>query len=296
MTEISYKDDFKSFKDEINKERKRLFLKRFLSNKMAITGLVVLLIMILFSMFGSLFSNYGPLEMNQVDRLQPPSSEYYFGTDTFGRDLFSRVVNGTQGSLLVGLLVTITSTVIGTIVGLYASYYRVLDHLLMRICDGLMAFPAVLLALALVAALGPKISNVIIALTIVYFPNVARIIRSSALVVREQTYIEAMRANGASSFRIIWGHIFPNTLSPLIVQATFIFAVAIIIEAMLSFLGAGIPAPFPSLGNILYEAKNVLTVGWWMTLFPGFMLIMLVLSLNLFGDGLRDILDPHKNQ
>ncbi|GAE27577.1 dipeptide transport system permease protein DppC [Halalkalibacter wakoensis JCM 9140] len=198
--------------------------------------------------------------------------------------------------MLVGFTVTLLSGVIGTIVGLYASYYRFLDHILMRICDGLMSFPSVLLAIALVAAMGPRMENVIIALSIVFFPLIARVVRSSAIVVREQTYIEALKSMGASSWRIIWLHIAPNTTSPLIIQATFIFAISLVIEAMLSFLGAGIPAPHPSLGNILYDGKNVITTAWWMTVFPGGAIIMIVLALNLFGDGLRDFLDPHSNR
>jgi peptide/nickel transport system permease protein len=164
------------------------------------------------------------------------------------------------------------------------------------VCDGLMAFPGILLSIALMAALGAKLSNVIIALSIVFTPAVARAVRSAAIVVREQTYIEAIKAQGASDFRVLWLHIAPNTLSPLIVQSTFIFADAIIVEAALSFLGAGIPAPAPSWGNILYDGKVVILKAWWMTVFPGITMVLSVLALNLFGDGLRDLLDPNTQQ
>lgn len=165
----------------------------------------------------------------------------------------------------------------------------------MRICDGLMAIPGILLAIALVAALGPMTENVIIALGIVFIPYVARIVRSATLVVREETYIEAMKAQGASATRIIWMHIAPNTLSPLVVQATFIFADAIITEAALSFLGAGVPTPDPSWGNILYDGKLVIFKAWWMTVFPGILIILTVMGLNFAGDGIRDMVDPHSS-
>src|SRR5699024_3438965 len=162
-----------------------------------------------------------------------------------------------------------------------SAYYRPLDHILMRIIDGLMAFPSILLAIAIMAVMGPNTKNVVIALTVVYAPLIARVVRSSALTIKEQTYVEALRSIGARSTRIIWGHIAPNTISPLIVQATFIFAISIINEAMLSFLGAGVPAPEPSLGNILYDGKNVITKAWWMTVFPGGAIILITLGLNI---------------
>lgn len=182
------------------------------------------------------------------------------------------------------------------VIGLYSAYNRYLDHVLMRICDGLMAFPAILLAIAIMAALGPKTVNVIAALSFVMIPTVARVIRSAALVVKEQTYIEALKSQGASGIRIIWVHIAPNTISQLIIQLTYVFAISIIIEASLSFLGVGIPAPDPSWGNIIYEGKAVIYNAWWMTVFPGMFIILAVLALNLFGDGLRDLLDPHSKK
>jgi peptide/nickel transport system permease protein len=210
--------------------------------------------------------------------------------------LMSRIIYGARVSMGVGFSVAIAASAMGVIIGLYASYYRFLDNVLMRVCDGLMAFPGILLSIALMAALGAKLSNVIIALSIVFTPAIARAVRSAAIVVREQTYIEAIKAQGASNFRVLWQHIAPNTLSPLIVQSTFIFADAIIVEAALSFLGAGIPAPAPSWGNILYDGKIVILKAWWMTVFPGITMVLSVLALNLFGDGLRDLLDPNTQQ
>ncbi len=167
--------------------------------------------------------------------------------------------------------------------------------MIMRICEALNAIPAILIAIALVAALGASIFNIVVALAIVYIPSIARVARASTLSIKEMTYIEAEKAQGASQFRILFKHIAPNILSPVIVQTTYIFASAIIIEASLSFLGAGVPAPTPSLGNMLFEAKSYIYNAWWMTIYPGIFTVLIVLGLNLFGDGLRDIIDPMSN-
>ncbi|GIN94782.1 peptide ABC transporter permease [Siminovitchia terrae] len=280
----------------LKKKQRKLMIKRFLSNRLAMTGFIIIVITTLIAILAPVISPYTPLKMSPTDRLMPPNSEHIMGTDHFGRDIYTRTVYGIRSSLIVGFMVAVLSNLFGTVIGLYAAYYRTLDHILMRICDGLMAFPAIMLAIAIVASMGPKISNVIIALTIVFTPTIARVIRSAALVVREQTYIEAMKAMGAKSWRIVWMHIFPNVLSPLIVQTTFVFAVTIIVEAALSFLGAGVPAPSPSLGNILYDGKSVIQLAWWVTVFPGLAVVVIVFGLNLFGDGLRDVLDPHDNK
>lgn len=229
-----------SIKKELKKEQRNLLIKQFFINKLAITGLVLIIILTLLAIIGPAVAKFDPYEMVAQDRLLGPNMDHWLGTDNLGRDLFSRVASGAQVSMGVGFSVAIITSIIGMVIGLYASYYRLLDNVLMRICDGLMSFPAILLAIALMAALGPSTKNVIISLAIVYTPHVARVVRSAALVIREETYIEAIRAQGASSWRIIWGHIAPNTISPLIVQATFIFANAIIVEAALSFLGAGV--------------------------------------------------------
>lgn len=261
-----------------------------------VIGSAIFVVLILVSLIGPSLMSFDPYEMKVAQRLQAPGAEHLLGTDEYGRDLLTRIVYGARVSIGVGLAVTVISSILGMIIGLYASYYRVLDHILMRICDGLMAIPGILLAIALMAALGPSAMNVIIALSIVFTPNIARIVRSSALVVREQTYIEAMNAQGASTFRIIWRHIAPNTISPLVVQATFVFAETIISEAALSFLGAGVPVPDPSWGNILQAGKLVIFKAWWMVVFPGIAIILSVLGLNLLGDGLRDLLDPHSSR
>lgn len=277
-------------------EQRALLLSRLRNNRMIVFGVVLLVILIAIALLGPLLSPYGPHEMNVRARLRPPSADHWLGTDNFGRDLLTRIAYGGRVSLGVGFAVAAATAVIGMIVGLYAAWYPTLDHLLMRVCDALMAFPGILLAIAIVAALGPSTTNVILSLVIVFSPSLARTVRSAALVVREQTYIEAMRALGAGSTRIIWAHMAPNTLSPLITQGTFIFAEAIIVEAALSFLGVGVPPPDPSWGNILHDGKMVIFNAWWMTVFPGAFIIMSVLGLNLFGDGLRDVLDPHTSK
>jgi len=283
-------------KQKLKKQQRSLLIRSFLLNKLMVTGVIILTFIILTTIFGPMLVSYDPYEMVVNDRLKGPSAEHLLGTDNFGRDILSRIAYGAQVSMGVGLSVTILSTILGLIIGLYASYYKMLDHLLMRVCDGLMAIPGILLAIALMAVFGPMVENVVIALCIVFTPHVARVVRSAALVIREQTYIEVMKAQGAKTWRIIWLHIMPNTISPLIVQATFIFADTIIIEAALSFLGVGVPAPDPSWGNILSEGKLVIFNAWWMTVFPGIMIILSVLGLNLMGDGLRDLIDPHISQ
>jgi peptide/nickel transport system permease protein len=292
-TRIEIETNDSQIQKQLIKNQRSLLIRRFLSNRQMVFGSIVLLFFILFALIGPLLSSYDPYEMEVLDRLQPPSADHWFGTDTFGRDLYTRVAHGAQVSLVVGVSVAVFSSLLGLIIGLYASYYRTLDHILMRICDGLMSIPSIMLAIAFMAALGPNTFNIVIALTIVFSPYVARVIRSQALVVREHTYIEAMHAQGAKSWRIILKHIAPNTISPLFVQASFIFADAIITEAGLSFLGAGIPAPEPSWGNILSEGKMVIYNAWWMIVFPGTALVLSVLSINLLGDGLRDLIDPH---
>lgn len=279
-------------RSKLKKEQRKLLTKRILSNRLMVLGGFTFILLCFMAIFGPMLVKFTPYEMVVGDRLASPNAEYLLGADNFGRDLLTRIAYGARSTLGVGFSVTILASIFGLIIGLYSSYYNTLDHILMRISDGLMAIPGVLLAIALMAALGSSIRNVVIALSIVFTPHIARVVRSVALSIREQTYIEAMRAQGASSTRIIWLHIMPNTISPLIVQATFIFADAMITEAALSFLGVGVPAPDPSWGNILYDGKTVIYNAWWMTVFPGIMIILAVLSLNLFGDGLRDLIDP----
>lgn len=277
---------------DILREQRQIRRERFFSSPGLIMGLTVFILIVMAAIIIPAVANVAPNAMAIADRLKGPSLKHPFGTDEFGRDLMIRVLYGARVSLLVGGTVALLSCALGTVIGIYASYFKILDHILMRICEGLIAIPGVLLAIALMAALGAGNLNVIIALTIVYTPSVARIVRSSALVTREQPYVEAAKVQGAGSGRILRKLILPGVISPLTVQASFIFAQAIISEASLSFLGAGIPAPAASWGNILQGSKQVLQKAPWTVIFPGLAVVLCVLSLNLLGDGLRDYLDP----
>ena len=270
---------------DILREQRQIRRERFFSSPGLIMGLTVFILIVMAAIIIPAVANVDPNAMAIADRLKGPSLKHPFGTDEFGRDLMIRVLYGARVSLLVGGTVALLSCALGTVIGIYASYFKILDHILMRICEGLMA-------IALMAALGAGNLNVIIALTIVYTPSVARIVRSSALVTREQPYVEAAKVQGAGSGRILRKLILPGVISPLTVQASFIFAQAIISEASLSFLGAGIPAPAASWGNILQGSKQVLQKAPWTVIFPGLAVVLCVLSLNLLGDGLRDYLDP----
>lgn len=226
------------------------------------------------------------------DRMQGPSANHWFGTDSLGRDVYARSVHGTRVSLMVGMIVALSTAVIGTVTGLVSGYVRRLDAVIMRFMDGLMAIPTILLGLSLVAVLGPSLQNVIIAIIVVDTPRMVRVVRGSVLSIREQTYVEAARAIGAPVWRILFKHIAPNTIAPTTIQATYIFAVAILTEASLSFLGAGLPPTLPSWGNIMSEGRQYVQAAVWITFFPGLLLSITVLSVNLVGDGFRDLLDP----
>ncbi|PYN38879.1 MAG: peptide ABC transporter permease [Candidatus Rokuibacteriota bacterium] len=233
-----------------------------------------------------------PTHMDVAARLTPPNRAHWFGTDDVGRDVFSRVVYGARLSILVGAAVVIFSVVVGVLCGLFAGHYHRLDNPIMRVMDGLMAFPAIVLAIALMASLGPSVLNVVTAIGIVYSPRVARVVRGSVLVVRETAYVEAGRALGASDVTLMGRHILPNCLSPVIVQGSFVFAAAVLTEAALSFLGVGVPPYVPSWGNILSEGRLYIQQAPWLVLYPGAAIMLTIFALNLFGDGLRDLLDP----
>ena len=262
---------------DILREQRQIRRERFFSSPGLIMGLTVFILIVMAAIIIPAVANVDPNAMAIADRLKGPSLKHPFGTDEFGRDLMIRVLYGARVSLLVGGTVALLSCALGTVIGIYASYFKILDHILMRICEGLIAIPGVLLAIALMAALGAGNLNVIIALTIVYTPSVARIVRSSALVTREQPYVEAAKVQGAGSGRILRKLILPGVISPLTVQASFIFAQAIISEASLSFLGAGIPAPAASWGNILQGSKQVLQKAPWTVIFPGLAVVLLSL-------------------
>ena len=267
-------------------------LRRLLKNPSFLTGAVIVALMGIVAAFAPVIAPYDPLEIRAIERLKAPQFANLLGTDNFGRDVFSRVVYGARISLQVGLLVVALTTVAGAILGVLAGYYSRLDNPLMRVMDALMAFPAILLAMAITAALGPSLLNVVVALSVVYVPRTARVVRGSVLALREQPFVEAARAVGSSDPRIIGLHVLPNCLSPILVQATFVFAYAILAEAGLSFIGAGTPPPTPSWGNILSEGRAFMRDAPWVTVFPGLAIAMTVLGLNLLGDALRDALDP----
>jgi peptide/nickel transport system permease protein len=233
-----------------------------------------------------------PMRMDVAARLQNPGTAHWFGTDDLGRDVFARVVYGARLSLLVGIAVVAFALVVGLTAGLAAGYFRRLDNVVMRVMDGLMAFPAIILAIALMASLGPSITNVVVAIGVVYTPRVARVVRGSVLVVRETAYVEAARALGVTDLWIIVRHVLPNCLSPIIVQGSFVFAAAVLTEAALSFLGVGVPPYVPSWGNILSEGRLYLQQAPWLVLYPGAAIMLTILGLNLLGDGVRDLLDP----
>ena len=233
-----------------------------------------------------------PLRLNPINRLKPPSGAFWFGADFLGRDIYARTIYGGQISLMVGLAVATIATAVGLTIGLLAGYIRWVDAVVMRIMDGLMAIPGVLLAIALISLAGASITNVIIAITIPEIPRVVRLVRAVVLTVREQPYVEAAVSVGTRLPKILLKHILPNTLAPLIVQATYVCASAVVIEAILSFLGAGTPPEIPSWGNIMAEGRTYFQIAPWMIFFPGVFLAITVLAVNILGDGLRDSLDP----
>ncbi|RMF91907.1 MAG: ABC transporter permease [Nitrospinota bacterium] len=278
--------------EELGAKKTRWF-PRFLERQPTmVMGIVLLLLMVAVALGSPLWTPFDPQEINPIERLREPSALHWFGTDHLGRDIFARTIYGSRISLIVGLSVSIISMVAGLAIGLISGYYSGVDKVVMRIMDGLMAIPSILLAIALMALMKASVQNVIIALTIPEIPRVVRVVRASVLSLREQLFVEAMRAAGAKVPRILFRHIMPNTVAPLIVQGTYICASAVIFEAYLSFLGAGTPPHIPSWGNIMAEGRPYVQLAFWIVLFPGIFLALTVLAINLVGDGLRDTLDP----
>ena len=268
------------------------WLRRLLGNRSVVLGALILLVFIAAALLAGVLSSYNPTRLSPASRLKPPSATHILGTDEFGRDVWSLVLHGSRISLLVGMSTMLLTSFGGIVVGLVAGYSRRLDMVVMRVMDGLMAFPAILLAIALMAVRGPGVWNVIVALSIVYMPRTAMLIRSTVLSIRELDYVQAARALGREDAAIALRHILPNCVGPLLVQGSFIFAYAILAEAILGFLGVGVPPYVPSWGNVIASGKNVIREAFWVSLFPGVALTLAGLSLNLLGDGLRDLLDP----
>lgn len=269
----------------------RRLLQRLLSSRSLLIGAAITAAIVVIALAGPLLLP-SPVAMDYLHRLAPPSAGHWFGTDNFGRDVMSRVVSGSRLSLLIGISVVAINVLFGTLLGVLAAYYKSLSNPLMRVMDALMAFPAILLALGISAALGARLENVVIALGIVYTPRTARVVRAAVLTVRDMSYVAAARVASASDWWIITRHILPNCFAPLIVQFSFVFAYAILAEASLSFLGAGPPPPAPTWGNIIADGRDVMVEAPWIMLFPGIAISLSVLGLNLMGDGLRDALDP----
>jgi peptide/nickel transport system permease protein len=256
-----------------------------------IAGAVALGVIVVAAVLAPLWWTGDPLQMRPIQRLRPPSAEAWFGTDHFGRDIYTRTIYGARISLTVGAAVSAISLLLGTTLGLVIGFYRRLDTVMMRVMDGVMAIPAILLALALMALMRASVRNVIIALVIPEIPRVTRVVRASVLSLREHLMVEGARALGVGTPRILVRYILPALVAPLLVQGTYICASAILVEAYLSFLGAGTPPVVPSWGNIMAEGRAYVQLAFWIILFPGIFLAATVLAINLVGDGLRDALD-----
>jgi peptide/nickel transport system permease protein len=258
----------------------------------AIVGAAVLAVMVLSALLAPWLGTVDPQALSPIQRLKPPSSEHWFGTDMLGRDVYSRVIYGSRISLTVGLAVAALSIGIGLAIGLVTGFLRWLDAVVMRVMDGLMSIPSVLLAIALMALTKASVGNVIFAITLAEVPRVVRLVRSLVLSLREQPYVDAAIAAGTNLPLILLRHILPNTLAPLLVQGTYICASAMITEAILSFIGAGTPPNIPSWGNIMAEARSMFQLASYLIFFPGLFLSLAVLAVNMLGDGMRDALDP----
>ncbi|MGQ0572105.1 MAG: ABC transporter permease [Armatimonadota bacterium] len=270
----------------------RALWRRLRRHRLAMAGGGIVLVATLLALAAPLLLRADPTAIDVEHILAPPSTNHWLGTDDFGRDLVSRIIHGTRLSLVVGFSTLVFTVLLGGLSGLISGFIPAADTVIMRIMDALMAFPAILLALTVMAVAGPAAINVILALGIAYSPRMARLARATVLTVRTKEYIDAARAVGAPLRRILARHVVPNALAPVIVQGTFTFAYAILGEAALSFVGLGAPPPAPSLGNILADARGVLREAPWMMAFPSLALSLTILGLNLFGDGLRDVLDP----
>lgn len=272
------------------------FIQVLKQHPMILVGGSLVVLLVLMALFAPWLGTKDPTALSPIHRTRAPSELYWFGTDLLGRDVYSRVIYGARVSLVVGFSVAFLATLFGTIIGLAAGFVRWVDAVVMRIMDGLMSIPTILLAIALIAVTRASLQNVIIAITIAEIPRVVRLVRSLVLSLREQSYVEAAVASGASRLRIIIRHIFPNTIAALTVQATYICGVAILAEASLSFIGAGVPPSIPSWGNIMSEGRALWQIKPYLIAFPAVFLSVTILAINLLGDGLRDAVDPRMSK
>jgi len=267
--------------------------RHVLRNPLSLSGLIIIILLILLAVLAPFIAPYDPFATDPLQKLQPPSTKHLMGTDGLGRDILSRVLYGTRISLWIAILILVTAGIFGTIVGIVAGYAGgFLDNILMRITDIFMAFPRLILAMAIAAALGPSLTNVVIAISFGAWTVFARLARSRAIAVREEDFVEAARALGAGNLRILFKHILPMALSPVIVQATLSMGGIILTAAGLGFLGFGAQPPTPEWGVMVSDGRNFMPHGWWVSTFPGLAIMITVLGFNLLGDGIRDILDP----
>lgn len=295
-TSLRHEHDAGSLRQIIPVSRRERWTRTLLSSPVTLISALFLAVALLAALFAPVLTPHDPTYLDPAVRLQGPSLDHPLGTDDRGRDVFSRVIYGGRVSLAIGVSVTIAAALLGSLLGLLSGYFPLLDTPLMRTLDGLMAFPSILLAIAIMASLGASAVNVFIALVVVYTPTVARLVRSTTLVTKQQPFVESARSIGMTDGQILLRYVYPNGLSPLIVQCTFVVAFAIISEASLSFLGAGVDPETPTWGNMLRDGQRVLQSAWWLALFPGIALVLTVLTLNLLGDALRDALDPRSRE
>ena len=275
------------------KKNKKVLLKRILRQKSGLLGAFLILLFLTAAAFPGLFSTYDPLEMNKEHRLEAPSAQFWFGTDEFGRDIFSRVIYGSRVSLFISFFTVVLANIGGIILGVLGGYFGGLrDNVIMRLMDVLFSFPFILLAILIIAITGPGVFNVITSLAVAYLPYSARIARGAVLAVKESQYVEAAKASGASDLRVIGKYILPNITAPIVVYVTMSFAFALLSEAGLQFLGLGARPPTPSWGLMLNETRGIIEFAPWTGVFPGLAIALAVVGFNLFGDGLRDLLDP----
>ena len=262
------------------------------TNLYILFGSLLVLVSVTLAVTAPVLTKFSPTEMSPYERMLPPSKGHPLGTDNYGRDVFSRVLFGMRNSLEIALFVVLLTTATGLLVGLIAGYFPKIDIYISRVLDAMMAFPAIIIAISLAGIWGAGKFNIIVSMSFAYVSRMARVVRASTISVKDVDFVESAKAAGAGKFYILFKYILPNILSPIIVQATFIFAYAIIVEATLSFLGVGIKPPEPSLGGILSDGRNIMAAAPWVVLFPGGAIMMAALGFNLQGDGLRDLLDP----